>query len=56
MLMRRRDAGASAVEYALVLVAVAAVVTLVVFTLGLHVAGLFTTSTACITAEQASTC
>jgi Flp pilus assembly pilin Flp len=54
--MSRRDRGASAVEYALVLVAVAAVISLVVFTLGQHVLGLFTTSTACITAGQASTC
>jgi Flp pilus assembly pilin Flp len=44
------------VEYGLLLAAVAAVVTAIVFALGVEVHGLFQTSTDCFAAGQASTC
>jgi pilus assembly protein Flp/PilA len=49
---RRRDDGASAVEYGLILVAIAAAVTLIVFTLGVTVSGLFSDTCDEISAEM----
>ena len=51
-----RDRGASAVEYGLMLAAVAAVVVTIAFVLGTGVLGLFQTSNDCIAAGSASTC
>lgn len=56
MARRPHDAGASAVEYALLIAGIAAVVVLAVFTLGGAVTGLFTETKDCYAAGASSTC
>jgi pilus assembly protein Flp/PilA len=51
-----RDAGASAVEYGLILVAVAAVIVMAVYALGGQVKGMFSDSTACLEQHTSSSC
>ncbi len=60
MLMRlrtavRRDAGASAVEYAIIVSLIAAVIVAIVFLLGSRTKSLFSTSNDCLQ-TQGSTC
>jgi pilus assembly protein Flp/PilA len=52
----RDDEGASAVEYALILAAIAAVVVFAAVSLGGVVNGLFTESTQCVQEHVASAC
>jgi pilus assembly protein Flp/PilA len=52
----RSDAGASAVEYGLILVAVAAVIVAAVYALGGQVKGMFEDSTTCIDQHTSSAC
>ncbi|HZI97210.1 MAG TPA: Flp family type IVb pilin [Actinomycetales bacterium] len=47
--IRRTDEGASAVEYGLLVAAIAAIIVGIVFTLGTTVQGVFTDTEACIT-------
>ncbi len=54
--MPHNDSGASAVEYGLMLAAIAAVVVLAVFGLGSATKDLFSSTTACFTAASSSTC
>jgi pilus assembly protein Flp/PilA len=54
--MSHNDSGASAVEYGLMLAAIAAVVVLAVFGLGSATKDLFSSTTACFTAGSSSTC
>lgn len=49
----RRDAGASAVEYAIIVSLVAAVIVAVVFLLGTRTRSLYTTSNSCIASQGA---
>lgn len=51
-----RDDGATAVEYALMLAAVAAVIVAIVFTLGDQVRGMFSATNSCLSAGSAATC
>jgi pilus assembly protein Flp/PilA len=50
------DRGASAVEYGLLVAGIAALIVLVVFTLGGTVKGAFTNTNSCISASTAATC
>jgi pilus assembly protein Flp/PilA len=52
----RRDEGASAVEYGLIVVAIAAVIVLAVYALGGQVKGMFEDSTACLEQHTSSSC
>jgi len=52
---RQSDEGASAVEYGLILVAIAAAIALIVFTLGVSVSGLFSDTCDAISAETTGT-
>ena len=52
----RNDDGASAVEYGLLVAAIAAVIVAVVFGLGSIVKGKFQDTSSCINAGSASTC
>ena len=49
-----RSEGASAVEYAVLIAAIAAVITLIVFTLGRRVKSSFSKANTCISAHNAS--
>jgi pilus assembly protein Flp/PilA len=50
------DEGASAVEYGLILAAIAAVIVAVVFGLGLVTQTLFSETSSCLSAEDGATC
>ena len=50
------DDGASAVEYGLLIAAIAAVVVGIVFALGIVVNGAFSRTSSCVAAEVSSTC
>jgi pilus assembly protein Flp/PilA len=52
----RDDTGASAVEYGLILMAVAAVIVAAVYALGGQVKGMFQDSTSCIDQHTSSAC
>lgn len=52
----RDQAGASAVEYGLIVVAIAAVVAIVVFALGLAVQGLFTNTCHAVNSRIVGSC
>lgn len=52
----RDEAGASAVEYGLLVVAIAAVIAAVVFVLGMEVQGLFTTTCTSVQARVSGSC
>jgi pilus assembly protein Flp/PilA len=52
----RRDDGASAVEYGLIVVAIAAVIVAVAVGLGSVVKGKYSTTSSCIDAGASSTC
>ena len=51
-----RDRGASAVEYGLLIAAIAAVIVAVVFTLGTRVLGSFTKTDSCLSAPTTTGC
>ena len=53
---RLDETGASAVEYGLIVVAIAAVVAVVVFVLGTEVRGLFTTTCTSVQARVSGSC
>ena len=52
----RRDEGASAVEYGLLVAAIAAVIVAVVFGLGSLIKGKFSSTSSCIAAAASSAC
>lgn len=52
----RRDEGASAVEYGLLVAAIAAVIVAVVFGLGSLIKGKFSSTSSCIAASTSSAC
>ena len=51
-----RDAGASAVEYGLLVAAIAAVIVAVLFGVGVVVKGSFNKTSSCVSAAASSTC
>jgi pilus assembly protein Flp/PilA len=51
---KRQDGGASAVEYGLLIAAVAAVIAVTVFSLGGVVSGLFASHTSCFSSQMNS--
>lgn len=54
--IRSSDSGASAVEYALIVSAIAAIIVAVVFGLGTLTQSLFSETSSCLSAEAAATC
>jgi Flp pilus assembly pilin Flp len=53
---RPDDSGASAVEYALIVSAIAAIIVAIVFGLGIATKSLFSEASSCLDAGAASTC
>lgn len=54
--MLTRDTGASAVEYALLVAGVAAIIVAIVFVLGTRTSSLYSKTDSCISAGGGSTC
>ncbi|MEI6364399.1 MAG: Flp family type IVb pilin [Actinomycetes bacterium] len=51
-----RDAGASSVEYGLLVAAIAAVIVAIIFALGIGVKNTFNKTSSCVSAGSTSTC